>query len=49
VRGSRARTSGTGLGLTIVKRIVTDHAGQFGLSSEVGLGTRATLDLPIYG
>jgi signal transduction histidine kinase len=47
VRGSRTHTSGTGLGLTIVTRVVNDHSGHFELSSEVGTGTTAILNFPV--
>jgi signal transduction histidine kinase len=47
VRGSQTRNSGTGLGLTIVTRIMNDHSGRFRLSSEVGTGTTAILEFPV--
>ena len=37
---------GTGLGLSLVKHIVSLHGGQVGVSSEVGVGSRFTVDLP---
>ena len=37
---------GTGLGLALVKRIVELHGGQVGLTSEVGIGSCFTIDLP---
>ena len=40
------KTSGTGLGMPIVKRIVDDHAGTIALRSTPGLGTRVTVLLP---
>lgn len=49
VRGRRASTHGSGLGLAIVMRVVADHGGRFELGSEVGTGTTARFDLPIYG
>ncbi|MBC6435029.1 PAS domain S-box protein [Nostoc sp. HG1] len=38
--------AGTGLGLALVKRIVELHGGQVGLTSQVGLGSCFTIDLP---
>jgi len=37
---------GTGLGLSLVKRIVDYHSGQVGVTSEVGVGSCFTVDLP---
>lgn len=37
---------GTGLGLSLVKRIVELHGGQVGVISEVGVGSCFTFDLP---
>jgi K+-sensing histidine kinase KdpD len=38
--------SGTGLGLALVKNIVELHGGTVGLTSEVGVGSCFTFDLP---
>lgn len=39
--------AGTGLGLTIVKKIVDDHHGHIEVSSEPGVGTSFTVYLPV--
>ncbi|MDR3160807.1 MAG: HAMP domain-containing protein [Spirochaetaceae bacterium] len=41
------KESGTGLGLPIVERIVTDHGGSIWFNSAVGVGTTFFIDLPI--
>jgi signal transduction histidine kinase len=40
------KTSGTGLGMSIVKEIIELHGGELAISSEVGSGTRVSLCLP---
>jgi two-component system, OmpR family, heavy metal sensor histidine kinase CusS len=45
---SRSQGSGgTGLGLAIVQSIMLLHGGKVGIASQVGLGTRVTLRLPV--
>lgn len=39
---------GSGLGLTIAKRIVEQHGGTIGVQSQLGEGTTFSLDLPLY-
>ena len=43
--GSRSR-SGAGLGLAIAKEIVNAHGGTIAVTSEVGVGTTFSFDLP---
>jgi signal transduction histidine kinase len=40
------KEKGTGLGLMISKRIVTDHGGSIAVESELGKGTSFTIKLP---
>lgn len=44
---TRAADGGTGLGLAVVKSIVTDHGGMVAVESASGAGSRFTVDLPI--
>jgi two-component system OmpR family sensor kinase len=47
-RGQGARSiPGSGLGLSLVRAIVTRHGGQVGLRSRTGQGTVVTLRLPV--
>ena len=39
---------GTGLGLSIVQQVVARHHGVIDVSSEVGVGTTFTVEIPIY-
>lgn len=51
-RVDRARTravGGTGLGLAIVKHLVQLYAGRIDLSSELGKGSRFTVQIPLAG
>lgn len=41
------RARGTGLGLTIVKKIVEEHGGAVSVESEPDLGTKAVVMIPI--
>jgi len=43
---TKHNSGGTGLGLSISQSIITGHNGELSITSEPGLGTRATIDLP---
>ncbi|MEN3940177.1 ATP-binding protein [Prosthecobacter sp. SYSU 5D2] len=44
---STTRSSGTGLGLLIVRRIIREHGGEIDIESRAGKGTRVSLWLPL--
>lgn len=44
--GFTTKASGSGLGLTLVQRIVEQHGGRFELDSSPGVGTRAIVTIP---
>ncbi len=48
-RGRGAKAGGSGLGLTIAHRIVTDHEGTLALVSAPGTGTTVRISLPQAG
>lgn len=45
--GSRDLVPGTGMGLTIARRIVEAHGGKIWVSSELGKGSRFSFSLPV--
>ena len=47
VPGFTTKTHGTGLGLTIVERIISDHQGTIEVDSAPGRGTSFVIQLPV--
>lgn len=43
----RRRRKSSGLGLSIVEKIVQEHCGHLEIESEIGKGTVVTIQLPI--
>ena len=41
------KTRGSGLGLAVVDRVVKEHKGSIGVESEIGRGTRFSIELPL--
>jgi|GEM_PF-303187 len=44
---SRQRSSGSGLGLYLSRQIIEAHGGEIGVESEVGVGSRFFVELPL--
>ena len=49
VPGFTTKSDGSGLGLTIVERIVNEHDGTMSVDSETGRGTTFRIRLPVAG
>ena len=41
------RSSGTGLGLAVVRAVILNHSGEINVKSDLGLGTTFTINLPV--
>jgi signal transduction histidine kinase len=48
-RGRNVSVSGSGLGLSIARRIVESHGGRIAVRSTVGVGTEVDVILPVSG
>ncbi len=46
---TRLGRGGTGLGLSVVHGIITDHDGQISIKSTPGIGTSITFSIPLAG
>ena len=44
---ARRQTEGTGVGLTLVKKIIEDLGGKIWVESELGKGAEFWIDLPV--
>ena len=45
---SRERFEGSGIGLTIVKKLITLHHGKISIESKENIGTKVIIELPVY-
>ena len=46
---TRSAEGGTGLGLAVVKSIITENSGAVSVESQLGVGSRFIVDLPVHG
>jgi signal transduction histidine kinase len=46
---TRSAEGGTGLGLAVVKSIITEHSGTVSVESQLDVGSRFAVDLPVHG